>query len=285
MKSERAYSAAATVAAPAAAAELLPRNDFRDTTSRLWERNSRWVLPLLTLAVLLVIWQELVDTNVLDPAYVASPTSTVASLWHLLADSSYWYDLEVSGEELVLGLGLSIVIGVVGGIVTGWYRTLRSAFQPIVNGYAAMPHIALVPVIILILGIGIWSKVAMVVLTTVPTFWISTAVGIQHIDPKFIRVSRSFCATDLQFFRWVAIRAAFPNMLGALRLGTAHGLIAIVVAELYGSQAGIGHRLTTAANNYEPAEMFASLVTITFFALVFNFGLGKLERRLTAWER
>ena len=70
----------------------------------------------------------------LDPAYVASPTSTVASLWQLLADSSYWYDLEVSGEELVLGLGLSIVIGVVGGIVTGWYRTLRSAFQPIVNG-------------------------------------------------------------------------------------------------------------------------------------------------------
>lgn len=283
MKSERAYSA--TVTAPPVPGGPAPRSEFRDRTGRAWQRNSRWLLPLAALIVLLAIWQELVDGGALDSAYVASPTSTFADLWHLLGNGSYWYDLEVSGEELVLGLGISIVIGIVGGIVTGWYRTLRSAFQPIVNGYAAMPHIALVPVIILILGIGIWSKVAMVVLTTVPTFWIGTAAGIQHIDPRFIRVARSFCATDLQFFRWVAIRAAFPNMLGALRLGTAHGLIAIVVAELFGSQAGIGHRLTTAANNYEPAEMFASLVTITFFALVINFGLGKLEKRSTAWER
>jgi NitT/TauT family transport system permease protein len=271
--------------APPAQLGPAPAGRPPDLARRAWQRNSRWLLPVIALIGLLLIWQELVDGGALDAAYVASPTSTFAELWTLLGNGGYWYDLEVSGEELVLGLGIAIVIGIVGGVLTGWYRSLRAAFQPIVNGYSAMPHIALVPVLILILGIGIWSNVAMVVLTTVPTFWITTAVAIQHIDPRFIRVARSFCATDLQFFRWVAIRAAFPNMLGALRLGTAHGLIAIVVAELYGSQAGIGHRLTTAANNYEPAEMFASLVTITFFALVINFGLGKLEKRSTAWER
>jgi ABC-type nitrate/sulfonate/bicarbonate transport system permease component len=272
MKSERAYSVPVSL------------DDTAPPMVRAWRASSDILLPVVTFAVLLVVWQELVDSGVLNRAYVASPTAAIAEAVRLFGQAGFWTDLRVSGEELGLGLGIAIVIGISGGMLCGWYPTLRKAVQPIINGYSAVPQIALIPVIILLLGIGIASKVAMVALICVPTFWLNTVTGIQHIDQRYVRTARSFAATDPQMFRWVALPAAFPNMLSALRLGTGHALIAIIVAEIYGSQAGIGHRMTQAANNYDPAQMFACLLVITAFALLVNFGLSKLEKRFTRWE-
>jgi ABC-type nitrate/sulfonate/bicarbonate transport system permease component len=259
--------------------------DTGSRSARMWRKSERYVLPLLALVVLLAAWQAIVDFKVVNPLFIAAPTAIAAEIVKLFGQSVFWVDMKVSGEELVIGLGISIVLGITGGLIYGWYPKIRMALEPIINGWNAMPQIALVPVLILLLGIGIWSKVAMIVLTCGTTFWLNTAAGIESISKNYIRTAKSFCVTDLQIFRWVALPAAFPYMLSALRIGLGRALIAIVVAELYGSQFGIGHLLTVAANNYQSSQEFAALIVITAFGIICNIGMRKVEKWYNAGKQ
>src|SRR5262249_2724685 len=158
----------------------------------------------------------------------------------MFADGSIWPDLIVSAEEFALGYGLAVVIGVPLGILMGWYTRLNAGLDPFVNALYATPRIALMPLIILWFGFDLPAKIAIIFLSPgLPTL-VNTMTGVRTMERDFVKVARSFGASDGQLFWSVALPSSVPNLLTGLRLGLGHALIGIVVGEMNGATAGIG---------------------------------------------
>lgn len=248
------------------------------------DRRRPMLVGALGWIVVLVVWELAVRQEWINTLFVSSPTEIWAALGKLFSTGVIWRDLRVSGTELGLGLALSTVVGIVFGVLMGWYRWLRELLDPFVSALYATPRIALVPLIILWLGIGIESKVAIVFLTSVFEILVNTSAGVRAVDEGMIRTARSFGAGSLQIFRTVALPSAFPYILTGLRLAVGRGLVGVVVGELFAAQAGIGHRLTRAAQLFQMDEMFAALVIISVSGIVLVSLLKKVERRFDAWR-
>lgn len=249
-----------------------------------WLPTESKVLPVVGILAFFILWEAVYAFKLVNQVWISGPWPTVVETYHLFGQPFFHTDLSTSGEEMLIGLGISIIVGVIGGLLYGWYRRVRLTLGSLLHGYNAMPHIALVPLFILIFGIGIWSKVALIVAICTTTFWLNTAAGVENIDEKYIRLAKSFGTTDLILFRTIAFPAVFPYLVSAFRLGVGRALIAIVVAELYGSTSGVGHLLNVAAQNFETSEEFATLLVITAFGILCNVFLGRIERRFNAWR-
>lgn len=249
-----------------------------------WDRRRALVTALIGWVVVFGAWELSVHFEWVNTTFIAAPTAIADELIELFSSGDIWEDLRVSGTELGLGLALSASVGIVIGVLMGWYRWIRELFDPFVSALYATPRIALVPLIILWFGIGIESKVVIIFLTSVFEILVNTSAGVRSTDEGVIRAARSFGASSLQIFRTVALPSSVPFILTGMRLAVGRGLTGVVVGELFAAQAGVGHRLNQAAQLFQMEEMFASLFIVAGAGIFFVYLLTKLERRFDAWR-
>jgi NitT/TauT family transport system permease protein len=176
------------------------------------------------------------------------------------------------------------VLGVAVGVVYGLYAPVREFLMPMVIALNAMPQIAIVPLLILRFGVGIGSKIVMIIMMCIATILLNTATGMQVIDERFVRLSRSFGASRLQFLRTVALPSALPYVMTGIRICVGRALIGVVVGELFASKDGIGHLLVNSAANYNMPLLYAGLIVVTFFGIVLTQLIGVVEHRLQRWR-
>jgi NitT/TauT family transport system permease protein len=247
-------------------------------------RYERFLLGLGTIAIVVAIWQGIASARIVPPLFLPGPIDIWKALVAYVADGSIWNDLAVSGEELAYGFGLSIAVGLPVGLLMGWYRRVNMALDPFVNFMNAMPRIALVPLLIIWFGIGIWSKVAVIFLSSIFPILINTEAGIRNLDAGWIKAARSFGAGDLQLFRTVALPGAIPFILTGMRIGVGHALIGVVVGELVAAHAGIGLMMATAGASFQTAKVFAGLIIVSSVGVLLVFVISRVERRFQAWR-
>jgi NitT/TauT family transport system permease protein len=243
-----------------------------------------FILSFGTILFILVVWQIVVFAGVVPPLFLPGPIDIWFALVEYVEGGSIWRDLAVSGEELLYGYGLAIVVGLPLGILMGWYRRANIALDPLINFMNAMPRIALVPLFIIWFGIGIWSKVAVIFLSSVFPILINTEAGIRNLDTGWLKAARSFGANDIQVFRTVALPGAIPFILTGMRIGVGHALIGVVVGELVAARAGIGLMMTTAAASFETAKVFAGLLIVSSAGVLLVYLIGRAEARFQAWR-
>ncbi len=250
-------------------------------------RLGRWESPLIgTSAVLgfLLVWQLVSSARIVPELFLPGPADIVRALYNWVADGSIWKDLAVSSQELVIGYLMALAVGLPLGLLTGWYRRVSYAIDPFISFFYSTPRIALLPLLIIWLGIGVNSKIAVIFLGAFFPVAINTAAGVRNLDPGLIKTARSFGATDLQLFRTVALPGAVPFILAGARLGVGHALIGVVVGELVAAQAGIGYVMATAGATFQTAKVFAGLVIIATAGLLMTGAIGRIERRFQAWR-
>lgn len=253
--------------------------------ARIGDRAQRWLLGGFFLVVLFSAW-ELEAALGLEPAILLPSPAEVASAFRdFFASSEVWADFAASGQEFLYGFGLAAVVGIVLGLVTGWYRRLGYLLDPCIAFFYAMPRVALVPLLVMWFGIGLSSKVALVFLTSVFPVLINTSSGIRSLDAHLVRVARCFGASDLQIFRTVALPGSVPFILSGLRLAVAHGLIGVFVAELVGgAEHGIGVLVANAGQQFQSAVVFTGLIIFAVAGLILSSLMRWLERRFDAWR-
>jgi len=247
-------------------------------------RYEGFALGLGAVLVFLAIWQVVAFARVVPPLFLPGPLDIWNALVDYVADGSIWSDLTTSGEELLYGYGLAIAAGLPLGLLMGWYRRAHMALDPFVNFMNAMPRIALVPLLIIWFGIGIWSKVAVIFLSSIFPVLINTQAGIRNLDEGWIKAAHSFGATDLQIFRTVALPGAIPFILTGMRIGVGHALIGVVVGELVAARAGIGLMMATAGTSFQTAKVFAGLVIVSSAGVFLVWLISLVERRFQAWR-
>jgi len=249
-----------------------------------WRRYESTIIGTTTVVLFLVIWQAVAFVRLVPALFLPGPLDTLNALVGLVRAGTIWRDLGVSGEELLIGYGLSILAGLPLGILIGWYRRMSYAADPFINFLYSTPRIALLPLLIIWFGIGVASKIAVVFLGAFFPILISTQSGVRNLDPHLLNVAKSFGASDRQIFTTVALPGSVPFILSGLRLGVGHALIGVVVGELVGAQAGIGLMMATAGATFQTSKVFAGLLIVAGAGMLLTYGIQRIERRFQAWR-
>jgi len=176
------------------------------------------------------------------------------------------------------------VSGVVVGVLIGWYRRLGMVFEPFLTGLYSTPRVALMPLILIWFGIGMWSKVFIVYIMAFFPVLINTIGGVKAIDADLLRAARAFRASDWQIFTTVALPGAVPFILTGVRQAVALGLIGVVVGEMYGGSEGIGYMVNYGGQTFQTDAVFLGVVIIAFAGIVLTWLAERLERRFSRWR-
>jgi NitT/TauT family transport system permease protein len=233
----------------------------------------------------LALWEIISRFVVVNALFLAGPSQIAVAIYHLAVTGQLWHHIGVSAAEFALGYVIASVLGIALGLAMASSVTMKQALQPWVSGLYATPTIALAPLFILWFGIGIWSKVIVVISLVLFPVAINTEAGLRTTSERLIEMLRSFGATQRQIFLKVSLPSAVPFILAGLKLGIGRGLIGVVVAELFGSRAGLGRLISQSADAFNMPELFAGVVILAVAGIVMTAGFSWLEVRLVPWTK
>jgi NitT/TauT family transport system permease protein len=248
-------------------------------------RGSRaLVLGGLTTALFVLAWQLTATYKLIDPLFLPRPLTVLSALKDIVTSDTFPKDLRVSAYEFALGLGLSVLVGGVLGILSGWYRPVEEALRPLVIALNSVPHLALIPLLIMIFGIGTLPKVILVLLSCVVVMIMNTAAGVENVDPQLMRMSRSFGASDAKVIRTIVLPSVIPFFMTGVRISVGRAVVAVAVAEIFASVAGLGNILIKAQSSLNMPVMYADVVLLTVLGITLTQAAAALERTLQRWK-
>jgi NitT/TauT family transport system permease protein len=233
----------------------------------------------------LVIWQILSDAAVIDARYVPSPLSIVEAGVALSASGELWRDIWASLYRLVCGFALGAIPGIIIGILMGLNRYLRAVLDPLVAATYPIPKISILPLLMLVFGIGDGSKIAVVAISVLLLTIINTIVGVRGIDRVHFDVARNYNTPWYKLFLRVIVPGALPTIFAGLRISLGISLIVLVSAEFVASRAGIGFLIWSSWETLLVENMFVGIIVITILGVVSSFVLRECERYFIPWRR
>jgi NitT/TauT family transport system permease protein len=247
-------------------------------------RHEHALAGTFSVLVFLAFWEMSVALEWVNPLFTSAPSRIVSTGYEMFADGSIFPHLAVSGTEFLLGYGTAIAIGVPLGILMGWYGRINAVLDPFVSALYATPRIALLPLLMIWFGIGLMSKVAIVFLGAVFPILVNTITGMRTLNADFVKVARSFGASDRQIFLTVALPSSVPLLLTGLRLGLGHALVGIVVGEMYGATHGLGFLIATAGARFQTDKVMVGIILIAAAGVAMTELLRLIERRFERWR-
>ena len=242
----------------------------------------RSLVSVVTVAVIWELLGRLVLTNRLFFAPLSAVADAAAGMW---ARGELQLDIATTLGEVLYGTVAAAAVGVAIGIVSGASQAFRDYTDVFLTALYATPLVAVAPLLILWLGLGLTSKVAVVFLMAVFPIIINTAAGIRNTDAALVEVARSFGATRSEIVRKVLVPSAFPFVLTGLRLAVGRAIIGAVVGELFGAHAGLGYLIFTAGQTFDVPTLFAGVLTLAFLGVLLTLGLQSIEGRAARWRR
>ena len=263
--------------------------DVRVADASRWYKfylnQEKKILDTLSVGIFLIIWE--LTGNVfqwINPMFMSSPSLIFKAAVEMFRSGEIYHDLYVSGIEFLGGYFLAAAVAIPFGILVGWYKRMSYVFDPFINAMNATPRVALLPLVIIWLGIGILSKVGIIFLGAVFSILINTRDGVKTTPLNLLNAARSFGASEWMVFKTVVVPSTVPFILTGLRLAVGRALVGVLVGELYAATAGIGFMITVAGATFQTDKVF---VGVGIFALSGMIGmelLTKIERRFDRWR-
>jgi len=242
------------------------------------------VVSFLSPLMLLLVWEALVRTRVLDARFFPAPSQVVGTLFSLVVSGELPQDVLVSLSRIGAGFLLGASAGVVVGLLMGVSRIIRAAVKPLVATIYPIPKIAILPLVMLIFGLGESSKYVIVAIGVFFLVLLNTAAGVMNIEKIYLDVGRNFGARRSDLLLTIALPGALPLIFTGLRLAWGTGLLLIVAAEFISAKSGIGYLIWNAWQTFAVEEMYVGLITISALGLLSFVIFDVLERRLIPWR-
>jgi ABC-type nitrate/sulfonate/bicarbonate transport system permease component len=229
-----------------------------------------WALRLAIITTLLVGWEALARSGLLFQDVVPSLLKIAAALGGLSVSAEFWRNLGVTAFEVALAMLIGGGAGLTAGIIIGGSRFLTRAYEPFIYYLGPTPKIIFFPVMIMLFGVGIGSKIAMGALSCFFPVALSTAAGMRQIDRVLIDVGRSFRAGPAQMVMKIYIPAMVAPIVNGLRLGLGVAIIGTLLAETKLSNRGLGFLIIQSYQRFDMPEMYAILIVVFALAALIN---------------
>jgi len=242
------------------------------------------VLGTLSVVIALTAWQLVANAGIYSILFLPGPWAVAQAFVKLFETSDIWLDIGTSGAELGIGYGMAIVIGLVIGLLMGWYTRFQYTLDPFVNFFYSTPRIVLIPLFIIWFGIDMPSKIAVIFLGALFPIIINTMAGVRNTEAALLRVARSFGASDALIFRRVVLPGSVPFILTGFRLGVGHALTGVVVGELIAAKHGVGQLIAIAGQTFQTPKMLAAVILIAGTGMLLTTIIQRVENRFQSWR-
>jgi ABC-type nitrate/sulfonate/bicarbonate transport system permease component len=247
-------------------------------------RRERLAWGTSTLLLLLIVWEVAARLGLVDKLVASSPSEIYRSGRELISRGVLQHAVASTAELFLIGFGISLAIGLVGGMILGWYVRVNAALDPLVSVMYATPRIALIPLVTVWFGVDVTARVVVVVLIAAFPIMINVAAGIGAIDRDHMRLARSFLATNFDVLRTIALPGAVPSIVSGIRQGMVQGLLGVVVAEYFLGNTGVGGLIFVSGITLRTGDAFVGALVFAAAALVLTAVLRRVERRFDRWR-
>jgi NitT/TauT family transport system permease protein len=240
-------------------------------------------LRMASVVILLVVWELL---GRLDPVVASHPTAIAGAFVELaFVDNVLWPAFATTLQGLVVGFAVAAVLGIAIGFAMGRIRLVDLILDPYVSALYATPRIALVPLLVLWVGIDFELRVTIVILSSIFPIIINTYIGAKSVDRELLDTGRAFAANGWQLLTTVVIPASIPYLFAGLRIGVARALVGIIVAEMTAAVTGTGQLIIQYGRFFQTDKLFVPVIILGLFSIVLAEVVYFLQRRATPWAR
>lgn len=247
-------------------------------------RRSTLVQGIPLLLTLCLLWELLPRWGVLDPLFIPPLSEVLQAWWELLRSGALATHVQASLSRSALGFVLAVLVAIPLGFLMGRYEAFEKVTDLLVQSLRNTPQFALLPVFIIVMGIGEASKVAITFYSAVWFILINTISGMKSVDPLLIKAARSMGTSDSAIFWHVLLPSSVPSIVAGARLGVKAAIVSVIGAEMLAAKSGLGYLIQHAQLMMEMPQMFAGILTITAIGLLTNYLLVALEHRATRWK-
>jgi NitT/TauT family transport system permease protein len=254
-----------------------------DTGLKTGLRLERW-LPAAIVAGVLAVWEWRVHAGGLSALFFPAPSTIALTLVRLLGSGELASHLSATLSRLSLGFALGGLPGLTLGLTMGWSRRLRLVIDPLIAAAHPVPKIAILPLIMIIFGIGETSKVVVIAVVVFFPMLINTMAGVRQISPIHFEVAQNYGARLFKVFTRVVVPGSLPFVLTGARLALNVGLLVTIAVELVAAQEGLGEMIWFAWETLRTEELYASLIVIAALGIGLNFVLQRLTAHLVPWQ-
>ena len=258
-------------------------SDLKERLHRVQPQREQW-LPLLILIVPLLAWEAGVRAGLVPTLFFPAPSTIGRTLLRMLESGDLLADLGITLGRLSVGLAVGGSAGLLLGLIMGWSRRLRVIVDPFVAAIHPIPKIAILPLIMIFVGIGEASKVVVVAIAAFFPMLISTMDGVRQISPIHFEVAENYGASTGNVLTQVVLPGSLPLILTGTRLALNTALVVIIAAELVTARQGLGSAIWMAWETLRTEELYAVLLVTALLGFGFNRFLQYLTLRLVPWQ-
>ena len=250
-------------------------------TRSFWERRStRIVGGLLLPLAILGIWQAVTVSGLIPPYRLPEPVTVVQTGIQLAENGDLWINIAISVQRVLLGFAIGSVIGLAGAAIVGLTRAGDVLLSPTLAAFRAVPSLALVPLLLLWMGIGEDSKVTLIAIGAFFPVFTSVSVALRQVDPHSIEMARSFSLRGFELFRTVQLPTVVPSIMSGLRLALAQSWLFLVAAELLAASMGLGNLLILAQSTGRVDQILLAIVLLALLGTLTNGILSLVQKYL-----
>lgn len=269
-------------------AEIPPEAATRPRVPRWGRRTvaSAWrvVKPSVAILTFLAVWEIAPRTGLVDKVFLPPFTEVGRAFFELIANGQLWEHISTSLTRALTGFVIAVAFAVPLGVAIAWYRPVADFLNPVLELFRNTAALALLPVFVLVLGIGETSKVALVIYACAFPVLLNTISGVRTVESLLVKSARSLGFSQFAIVYKVVLPAAVPTIFTGLRMAAASSILVLIAAEMVGAKAGLGYLITAAQLNFQIPDMYAGIIAIALVGLVFNAVLVFTERRLSRWR-
>lgn len=243
-----------------------------------------WI-TLISLFFFVLTWEIICSTNLISPLFLPPPSKIILALINMFLSGELLINITASLHRIVLGFLLGGILGLIAGLLTGTSALADKLGTPLINAFYPIPKIALLPLLILWLGIGEFSKIIIIALGVFFPIAMSTYSGVKNVDPLLIKVAISFNTNRKKIMYSVILPSALPIIFAGLRMASGTALLLLIAAEMIAAQAGIGALILHYGDLMITDYLMAGVIVLSFLGLLFNYLLNVLEKIVIPWKK
>jgi NitT/TauT family transport system permease protein len=249
-------------------------------------RRRRLPIPtaILSPLALLVLWEIAARLGWIEVLFFPAPTTIAEAFWQMSSTAQFWNDIGISLSRMAIGFAMGAIPGLLVGLAMGLFRPARSVFQPLIAAMYPLPKIALLPLILLIFGLGEMSKYVIIAIGVFFLMAINSMAGVMNVPTIYFDVARNLKASRWKMYFTVALPGALPGIFTGLRICVGTALLLLVAAEFVGANEGIGYRVWWAWSVFRVKNMYVGFVVIALLGFILTYAVEFLERRFLPWQ-
>jgi NitT/TauT family transport system permease protein len=254
------------------------RSNWRKANKKV----KRWLVPVISVIAFLAVWQ-LIGSKV-NPILLSTPSAVAGSFVDITREGVLGPAFLRAIEVLFVGFGISVVLGIVIGVLMGRNETAYRIINPYVSFFQATPLIALTPLVVIWTGIGFTAEVTITCLLAIWTIIINTTEGTRNTPDTLLDMGKIYHATELQVIRHITLPNALPYIFAGLRIALGKALIGVIIGEMSVSLKGLGGLIQEYGNSFQTAPLLASIICSSIVGVIGTIIIELVRRRIAPWS-